>query len=123
MIRFVLDACVPAKVGDAADQWSQANPTEGLDVVSVGRHPDLPADTPDPDILEWAARHGRVVVTVDYNTMPGYLDARVAAGGYSPGVLCVRPGTAIPVVIESLVVTAHAGRPDDLADMVSYIPL
>ncbi len=47
------------------------------------------AQTPDSDILEWAANSGRIVLTHDIKTMVSEAWARVAAGLPMPGVLAV----------------------------------
>lgn len=122
MARFLIDECTPKQVVQAIRDWNAANPHETLDVVVVGEPPDLPNSSPDPDILIWAERDGRIVLTVDYSTMPVHLTDHLAAGRHSPGVLCVRRGSSMDSVIESLVIVAYAGRPDDLADTLAYIP-
>jgi predicted nuclease of predicted toxin-antitoxin system len=38
------------------------------------------AAAPDPTILEWAAMHGRVLLTHDRRTIPPFARDRVAAG-------------------------------------------
>ena len=52
--------------------------------------------TPDPDILEWAAAEGRIVITEDVNTMVGFAWDRVRAaladaGGNRASRGCDRP--------------------------------
>jgi hypothetical protein len=37
-------------------------------------------NTPDPDVLEWAAREGRILLTHDVNTMLGHAWDRVRLG-------------------------------------------
>lgn len=43
----------------------------------------------DPDILAWAARQGRIILTHDRATMPAYALQRVADGVEMPGVFIV----------------------------------
>lgn len=57
----------------------------GLDVVRV-RDVGL-AQAPDPRILEWAAGEGRVLLTHDRSTMPGFAYERVRSGLSMPGVV------------------------------------
>ena len=45
------------------------------------------AGRPDPEVLEWAASEGRVLVTEDENTMIGFARDRVKAGLPMPGVI------------------------------------
>jgi hypothetical protein len=123
MIRFLIDACVPAKVADAVARWNAANPSEAIDAVSSGDPGIPPRHTPDPDVLVWAELNNRIVVTVDYNTMPSHLADHLAAGRHSPGVFCVRPGAYIPDIIADLVMSTYAGNPDDFADVVTFVPI
>src|SRR5688572_23853840 len=114
MIRFVLDECVPRQVASGVRSWNADNPDYPLDVVEVGDPTDLPKGTPDPDILVWAERTGRVVVSVDYTTMPGHLADHLRAGRHLPGLLPPRPGKSVAVVVAELAVIAHAEHPDNL---------
>jgi predicted nuclease of predicted toxin-antitoxin system len=64
----------------------------GLDVVRVvdvglgGR--------PDPEILEWAAREGRVVVSRDRATLSAEAARRIEGGKPIPGLILLRRGLA-----------------------------
>lgn len=55
-----------------------------LDVVQV-RDVGL-RSRPDPELLEWAAGEGRVLITYDVNIMPGFAYDRVRRGSPMPGV-------------------------------------
>jgi len=78
---------------------------------------------PDPDILEWAAREGRILITEDVNTMVGYAWDRVNAGLPMPGVI-VR-GKLVPIrqAIDDLLLVAFGGAADDFKHQVTYLPL
>lgn len=93
-----------------------------VDVVRVGDPPDLPLGTIDPDLLLWAEREGRVLVTVDWKTMPGHLAAHLQNGHHSPGVLIPRPGLSLSQLVFELVLLAYASDPDELRDQVRFIP-
>ena len=43
----------------------------------------------DPEILEIAARQGRIIITHDRRTMPGHLRDRLRQGKSSPGLFIV----------------------------------
>jgi predicted nuclease of predicted toxin-antitoxin system len=47
----------------------------------------------DPDVLEWAAAEGRVLLTHDRETMPNFAYQRVRAGQPMPGVFLVSDQT------------------------------
>src|SRR2546430_1079487 len=72
----------------------------------------------DPAILEWAALHGRVLVTRDRNTMIGLAYDRVTAGRPMPGVLVLRDGLTFAQAIEALALAALACDPPDWVDQV-----
>ncbi len=57
----------------------------GVDIVTA-RDAGLLGDE-DPDLLDWAGRKGRVIVTHDIRTMKDFAYARVETGAPMPGVL------------------------------------
>jgi hypothetical protein len=57
----------------------------GIDLVTVDE--TGLRSSPDPDILEWAASEGRILVAQDRETMIGFAWARVAAGLPMPGLI------------------------------------
>jgi len=69
-----------------------------VDVTRVGDPADLPLGTQDPDLLLWAEREQRVVVTMDRQTMLGHLAAHLQSGHHSPGVFLLRPRHSLPVL-------------------------
>lgn len=57
---------------------------------------------PDPDLLAWAAAEGRIIVTHDRKTMPGYAAKRVAAGEEMTGVFVIPRRLPVGGVIDDL---------------------
>jgi predicted nuclease of predicted toxin-antitoxin system len=57
----------------------------------------------DPDILDWAARNDRILLTHDRRTIPDFAFARCDAGQPMPGVFVVGQRSSIRRVIEDLV--------------------
>ncbi len=57
----------------------------GLDILTV--QGAALSGTPDPELLEWAASHGRVLLTHDVRTMPKFVRDRVESGLPMPGVI------------------------------------
>jgi hypothetical protein len=56
----------------------------------------------DPIILEWAATEGRILLTHDRATMPGFAYDRVRAGLAMPGVFVVRNKPPLgPILMKS----------------------
>jgi len=61
-----------------------------------------PADAPDPEILEYAARHGFVLLTQDLD----FSAILAATGGRTPSVVQVRSDNLDPFIIAPVVVRA-----------------
>ena len=57
----------------------------------------------DPVILEWAAREGRILLTHDIETIPGFAVARVGAGRPMPGVIEVPQNISCAQAIDEIV--------------------
>ena len=67
--------------------------SQGWDMLRVSEV--LPVDAADLEILEWARRHNRIVVTQDLD-----FSALVALGGYSqPSLVTLRLSTASPETV------------------------
>jgi predicted nuclease of predicted toxin-antitoxin system len=98
-----------------------ANRMVGIDLLRA-REVGLLA-TPDPDILDWASRERRIVLTHDFATMPSYAYARVAAGKSMPGVIAVRltasPGQIAGEIAFLLELLDESG----FRDVVHYLPM
>ncbi len=77
----------------------------------------------DPDILEWAAHEGRVLITFDVKTVPAAAYERVAESKPMPGVFAITGAMPLGFVIEELLVLAIASLPDEWEGQVIYIPL
>jgi predicted nuclease of predicted toxin-antitoxin system len=92
-----------------------------LDIVGV-TEAGLSAAS-DPDVLAWAAREGRLLVTHDRKTMPDFAFERIAQGHTTPGVLIVPLTMGIGQAIEDLLLIAEASTAADWADRVTYLPL
>jgi hypothetical protein len=75
----------------------------------------------DPEVLEWAAREGRILVTHDYKTMPTFAYGRVGDGLPMPGVLMVPWNADIGAAIDELALIAEATDPDEWANRVVYL--
>jgi hypothetical protein len=120
-LRFLLDEHYRGVLWQAVRRHN-ARGLYVIDVVRVGDPGDLPLSSKDPDILVWAEREGRVLVTRDRKTMPGHLANHLAAGRHSPGVLAVRRGFSASRVVAELALYAHACDPQAIRDRIEYIP-
>jgi hypothetical protein len=77
----------------------------------------------DPDILDWAAREGRILLTHDVKTMPPYAYQRVAAGQPMPGVVEVNPAFSVGRVIDDLLILAECSREGEWEGRILFLPL
>ncbi len=93
----------------------------GLDVVRVvdvglgGRS--------DPEILEWAAREGRVAVSRDRATLSAEAARRVEGGKPIPGLILLRRGVGVGRILEDLEPLLATARPGELENAILYLPL
>lgn len=77
----------------------------------------------DDEVLAWAAREGRVVLTHDVSTMTAAAWARVRAGLPMAGVIEVDVEHSIGAVIADLRLIALACSRDELNGQVLFLPL
>jgi len=116
MLRLLMDEDVH---GDIINGLRLRQPT-----IDLMRAQDVGLrQTPDPIILEWAAREGRVVVSVDKKTLAADAWDRVARGLPMPGVAILRILLTIGHAIEQLELIALAGVPDDFRNQVVCLPI
>ena len=96
-----------------------ANP---LDVARVGDPEDLPLGSLDPEILLWAEREERILVSEDRRTLARHLADHLLAGHHSPGIFTIRGTTTLPRLISFLEVVAYASEAHEWRDRIEYIP-
>jgi predicted nuclease of predicted toxin-antitoxin system len=77
----------------------------------------------DPTVLDWAAAAGRILLTHDIKTMPGYAYERVRAGLPMPGVIAIRRQVPLKQAIDELLVVIGASDEDEWQDQVTFLPL
>jgi hypothetical protein len=95
----------------------------GFDLIRV-QDSGLDQDTPDPDILEWAAQNDRIVLTHDRNTMVGFAQDPVAAGLSMPGLIVVDNTAPIGRIINDLLlIDSDASTHAEWANRIEYLPL
>jgi hypothetical protein len=78
---------------------------------------------PDPDLLAWAADHGRVLLTHDVSTMTTHAYERVARSLPMPGVFAVAQTVPISVAIEQVVMIAECSLDGEWEGQVRHLPL
>lgn len=78
----------------------------------------LPAGTPDPEVLAWAAAQGRVLITNDRNTMVGFAYQRAAAGESGPGLIATTNEQSIGSAIYDILLIAEYMPEEEIRDQV-----
>lgn len=92
----------------------------GADVV-LARNVGLD-EMDDPDVLEWAARDGRVLLTHDRETMIGFAYQRIRTGQPMPGVIVVKDKAAIGHVIDDLAFVTRCATEEDCRNAIIHLP-
>lgn len=94
----------------------------GIDVVRVQ---DVGLRTAqDPEILAWAGPLGRVFLTLDRDTVPGFAYERVSAGLTVAGVVVVDKGRSLGDIVEDIHMIAECETPESMRDrVVIFLPL
>jgi predicted nuclease of predicted toxin-antitoxin system len=112
-LRFQADADLNPKIGtgllkrEPAIDFRQAN---GV----------IPDGTPDPEVLQIAAAHGRILVSRDASTMPGHFE-RFVAEHESPGILLIPERRSIGAVIEGILSVWLTWSPEDLRNQMWWL--
>jgi hypothetical protein len=121
-LRFLLDESVRGGGLWQAIADHNRSGIDLLDAVRVGDPSDLPLGAPDPEILLWAEREGRILLTGDRRTMPGHLADHLQAGHTSPGVFVIRPASTLPAIVAFLVLAAHTSTASSWENRIEFIP-
>jgi hypothetical protein len=121
-IRFVFDENLPSNLSSAVVSHN-ARGIHLIDAIQVGDPPDLPRGSQDPDILIWAVREDRVLVSQDLSTPPNFLADHLQAGRHSPGIFLIRHGAGLRDVVDCLRLVAHASEAWVWADRCQFIPI
>jgi hypothetical protein len=96
------------------------------------RHPELElvrvqdvglSQTPDPEILEWAAGQGRVLLSHDISTVPPAAYQRIGDGKPMPGIFIVSDRMPIGLAIDEILFLSVDVEPDEWKDLVLFLPL
>ena len=95
-----------------------------VDDVDIVRAQDAGLRTvDDPEILQWAADDGRILISHDLKTMPGFAGERVAAGLPMPGVILLRSTLPLADALEQLAAVAGASAAEEWNNQIAYLPL
>src|SRR5947207_2784037 len=97
-VRFLLDENLRGTaLWPAIGHYNALNPNP-IETTRVGDLADLPLGTPDPEILLWCERTGRILLSLDKGTMPVHLAQHIQAGHHCPGIFIIRSRVPTKVV-------------------------
>jgi hypothetical protein len=77
----------------------------------------------DPAILAWAADQGRIVLTHDRSTLPGFAYERVQTGQPMPGVFVVSDQMPIGQAVDELLLAIQCLSSQECENLVRFFPL
>jgi hypothetical protein len=75
----------------------------------------------DPDLLAWAAKQRRLVLTHDRQTMPKYAYDRVRSDQPMPGIIVVSDVMPVGEAIEVLTMYLECGAADEFQNLVTFL--
>ena len=81
------------------------------------------SDRSDPEVLEYAAGDGLIVLSHDVNTMSAAAKARLVAGQSFPGLMLIPQEHPIGQIIDDLVLIWAASEAEEWEDQNRYFPL
>ena len=76
----------------------------------------------DPELLKWAAKEGRIVVTHDRKTMPGHAAELMNKGETIAGLFVVPRSMPLHQVLEDLQLTTTCSENEEWVDVIRYLP-
>ncbi len=93
---------------------------KNLDVV-VAQNEGL-CGASDPSLLAWAGEQGRIVLTHDRQTIPGYAYDRIRSHQSMPGVIVVSDTMPVGEAIEALTMYLECSEPREFENLEVFIP-
>ena len=94
-LRFLLDENLRGPLWSALIRHNALQRGLPIDVFRVGDVPGLPLSAPDDEILQWCQQEQRILISVDYDTMPNHLVNHISTVSDSLGVMLLRPGRSL----------------------------
>jgi predicted nuclease of predicted toxin-antitoxin system len=118
-IRFLIDECLSKKMVAAIQR---RDPT--VEVEFVGKSGILPKATPDPEVLEFDATHGYVLVSSDETTMPRYAFDRFGADLPMCGLIMIaNPALTWDEIVADILTIHGASTMAEWSHKIQYLPL
>lgn len=77
----------------------------------------------DPEVLDWCAAHGYLLLTHDVRTMPAFLAQRMAQGQMGVGLLLVCSSHNRRQILDEFALIVSCSVPSEWIDCYRYVPL
>ncbi len=77
----------------------------------------------DPQVLDWAAQEGRILLTHDVTTMTQYAYERIQAGLPMLGIFEVSRSVLVGRAIEDILLLAECSLDGEWESQIRYLPL
>ncbi len=77
----------------------------------------------DPEVLEWAWKEDRLLLTHDVTTMIGFFNERLDTGLPAPGVFEISSKLPIRTAIDELQIVVECSTQDEWTGRMIFIPL
>jgi len=120
MPRLLLDENL--RSGALCNAIKQEKVVRGIDIVRAGDADGSPAGADDPSMLAWASAQGRIVVSLDHDTLPNYFAAHLAQGNASPGLIVLHGVLSVKELVEILVLVCITNTGHDYEDRITWLP-
>lgn len=116
-LAFLLDENIPAFL---AGELLRLEPS--MEILQIGDTSAPQKGTRDSEILVFAEENRKTLVTMDKQSMPGYLARHFTAGRHTWGVVFLKQGYATMKYAEDLVLMWSASDLQELQDWSRYLP-
>ena len=114
-LRFLADADLNFQIVVAVRQWERAIDFQSANEARL-------KGMKDPQVLSYAAREGRILVTHDRSTMPDYFSSFIKSH-QSPGLIIISQQLAISVAGNDLKLMWAASEAEEWANQITFLPL
>ena len=116
MLRFAADENLNNHILRALARHERAPDTVRVQDVGL-------SGAADAEVLEWAAREGRLLLTHDLATMPRWALARVREGKAMPGVVLIPREAPHGTIVADLLLLADTSHEGEWKGQLLYLPL
>jgi predicted nuclease of predicted toxin-antitoxin system len=77
----------------------------------------------DAEVLEWAAKEDRILLSHDKKTMRQHVNERLTAGLPMPGVFIVNKHAPMAQIVENILILAECSLPGEWEYQIIFVPL